>query len=230
MVFSLFHLLTVDEKGEQFQRQASFPLFLLSYLRYIFTKFFFEDLQLSTFFCQRTASPLTDCSSITDLIASHNIFAVRFFSCLPTSATEKVVQNPKEQSRKYVLISSTQKNTCWRDDRGESVSSLGTLWHHWILPPLQLNCTVQILRGKDTMTRAFWQKNCYYSNYGRLVGRYWRYFWLVVLFLVVWHAYCFFGFNVALLNQISADQVAGPDTRTLIHDYNFHLPTRFFRT
>ena len=30
------------------------------------------------------------------------------------------------------------------------------------------------------MTRAFWQKNCYYSNYGRLVGRYWRYFWLVI--------------------------------------------------
>ena len=30
------------------------------------------------------------------------------------------------------------------------------------------------------MTRAFWQKNCYYSNYGRLVGRYWRYFWLGV--------------------------------------------------
>jgi len=93
MVFSLFHLLTVDEKGEQFQRQASFPLFLLSYLRYIFTKFFFEDLQLSSFFCQRTASPLTDCSSITNLITSHSIFAVRFFLCLPTSAEEMIEES-----------------------------------------------------------------------------------------------------------------------------------------
>ena len=136
------------ERGYRFQEQVYFSLFLLSYLCHIITKFFFEDLQLSSFFCQRTASPLTDCSSITDLIASHNIFAVRFFSCLPTSATEKVVQNPKEQSRKYVLIGSTQKNTCWRDDQGGSVSSLGTLWHHWILPPLHLNCIVQIFAGK----------------------------------------------------------------------------------
>ena len=94
------------ERGKSFQRQASFSLFLLSYL---IKKFFFEDLQLSTFFCQRTASPLTDCSKITDLISSHNIFAVRFSLCLPTSVKKKVVQNPKELFRKYVLIRSTQK-------------------------------------------------------------------------------------------------------------------------
>ena len=136
------------ERGNSFQRQVSLSLFLLPYLCHIITKFFLEDLQLSSFFCQRTTSPLTDCSSITDLITSHSIFAVRFFSCLPTSATEKVVQNPKESFRKYVLIRSTQKNTCWTDDRGGSVSSLGTFWHHWTLPPLQLNCTVQIFARK----------------------------------------------------------------------------------
>ena len=145
-------------KGRQFSKAASYSLFLLSYLRYIFTKFFFEDLQLSTFFCQRTASPLTDCSKITDLISSHNIFAVRFSLCLPTSVKKKVVQNPKELFRKYVLIRSTQKNTCWRDDRGVSVSSLGTLWHHGILLPLQLNFNFKFLQGKACGYRTWWQE------------------------------------------------------------------------
>ena len=166
MIFLLFHLLTVDGKGEAVFKSSLFLIkFLLSYLRHIITKFFFEDLHLSSFFCQRTASPLTDWSSITDLITSHSIFAVGFFLCLPTSVKKKVVQNPKEQFCKYVLIRSTQKNTCWTDDRGESVSSLGTLWHRWILPPLQLNSALRFfLQGKNLMTRAFWQKNCYCSN------------------------------------------------------------------
>ena len=143
------------ERGKSFQRQASFSLFLLSYL---IKKFFFEDLQLSSFLCQRTASPLTDCSSITELITSHSIFAVRFSLCLPTSVKKKVVQNPKELFPKYVLIRSTQKNTCWRDDQGESVSSLGTLWHHWTLPPLQLNCIVRIFARKRHDDKSFLTK------------------------------------------------------------------------
>ena len=145
-------------KGRQFQRQASFPLFLLSYLRYIFTKFFFEDLQLSSFFCQRTASPLTDCSSITELITSHSIFAVRFFSCLPTSATEKVVQNPKEQSRKYVLISSTQKTPA-EEMIKESLSP------HWVPSGIIESCHLCIqtvlfkfLQGKECGNRTWWQE------------------------------------------------------------------------
>ena len=122
------------ERGKSFQRQASFSLFLLSYPRHFITKFFLEDLQLSSFFCQRTASPLTDCSSITDPIDSHSIFAVRFLSCLPTSATEKVVQNPKEQSRKHVLIRSTQKKTPAEQMIEEGLSP------HWVTSGIIESC------------------------------------------------------------------------------------------
>ena len=145
-------------KGKQFSKTASLSLLLLSYPRHIITKFFFEDPQLSSFFCQRTASPLTDRFSITDLITSYSTFAVHFFLCLPPSVKKKVVQNPKESFRKYVLIRSTQKNTCWRDDQGGSVSSLGTLWHHWILPPLQLNCIVRIFARKGHDDKSFLTK------------------------------------------------------------------------
>ena len=50
------------------------------------------------------------------------------------------------------------KNTCWTDDWGESVSSLGTLWHHWILPPLQFNCIVRIFARRGNDDKSFLKK------------------------------------------------------------------------
>ena len=88
-------------KGKQFSKAASYSLFLLSYPRHIITKLVCEDLQLSSFLCKRTASPLTDCSSITDLLASHSIFAIRFFLRLPTSVKKTVAQNPKEHPHSF---------------------------------------------------------------------------------------------------------------------------------
>jgi len=153
------------ERGNSFQRQVSLSLFLLPYLCHIITKFFLEDLQLSSFFCQRTTSPLTDCSSITDLITSHSIFAVRFFSCLPTSAKEKAVQNPKESFRKYVLIRSTQKKHLLNRWSRRVCLLIG-----YFLASLNLaTFAIELYCSNFCKERTWWQKNCYCSNNGGLV-------------------------------------------------------------
>merc|ERR550525_2130460 len=75
-------------KGKTLSKAGLFPIIPLVLSPPYYHKFFCEDLQLSSFFCKRTASPLTDHFSITNLIT---IIAVCFFSCLPTSA-EKMIE------------------------------------------------------------------------------------------------------------------------------------------
>ena len=149
-------------KGKQFSKTASLSLLLLSYPRHIITKFFFEDPQLSSFFCQRTASPLTDRFSITDLITSYSTFEVRFFLCLPPSVKNKVVQNQKESFAN--MFSFVQhKRTPAEEMIKEGLSP------HWVPSGIIESCHLcnwtvlcEFLQGKDMMTRAFWQKNCYF--------------------------------------------------------------------
>ena len=138
------------ERGDSFQKQP-----LTHYSSCLISAIFSPSSSLKIFSCPLFSVKELPRPSSTVLPSPTTLLLTTSLQSASPCVSQPLWKRQLLKILKNILIGSTQKNTCWRDDQGGSVSSLGTLWHHWTLPPLHLNCIVRIFARKRHDDKSF---------------------------------------------------------------------------